>query len=679
MANISSARGTLTLQGPWNAEDIALFIPVLDTWQFHGQYGIQSYYTKLSVQHMSTDFDGCGRWSFSGTVESFDEWTRDWIRNEGTLTQEQYDSLLRIMQKKDLSIHMEFDDEEEGVGFNIHETGVLTSDGECLSYEVLSHGGQQSTWQELGWRAFRKAVLFFSGFVSNPDEFKIRKWVKRYVLPMRGVRWGYDAISLILLEEEDVLNNEILADFASRFHPDTEAWNMALRRMNLSPDIFKDKLEPLREVVAGLTDIRQVAVSAADMVWFLHRDGTVSSVSGGVDGGIRYPCTDVQEIAAAQSGVILRKENGTVDGCLLIPGEEDGNTLVPVNAWSDVAAVAAGGVHVVALKRNGTVAATGASLPGVGICEVEGWRDVAAISANAILTVGLRKDGTVLVTPIQNEEVRKHFGFDFSGWRDIQLLAVGAKMAVGLQTDGCLQIQFAGSDHEEVSVKEWEDEQPFTALAVGLDHLLGLRPDGTVFAAYLQDVGQCDGVDDWTDIVSIAAGGNFSFGVKADGTVVMAGSYQEDNDYLNDLDEEFEFPKGDVSLEDEDDEYLDDEDEEQESDDPLYRGPGRKSLEKQMGRPFDQVEQVILTGSTFVLTGRFWHCGDDREKIQSLIAEKGGRTTGAVSGKTTYLVIGDLGDFGLKKVEQVDLQNAKGKNVKIIGEEELFQALEGGE
>lgn len=58
---------------------------------------------------------------------------------------------------------------------------------------------------------------------------------------------------------------------------------------------------------------------------------------------------------------------------------------------------------------------------------------------------------------------------------------------------------------------------------------------------------------------------------------------------------------------------------------------------------------------------------------------EGGRTTGAVSGKTTYLVVGDLGGFGVKKIEQAALQNAKGKNVKIIGEEELFQALESGE
>ncbi len=111
----------------------------------------------------------------------------------------------------------------------------------------------------------------------------------------------------------------------------------------------------------------------------------------------------------------------------------------------------------------------------------------------------------------------------------------------------------------------------------------------------------------------------------------------------------------------------------------LSKALDRRKLEAEMGRPFDQVDRVVVPGSTFVLTGRFWHCGDDREKIQALIVEKGGRSTGSVSGKTTYLVIGDLGDFGARKIEQVEQQNAKGKNIKIIREEDLFQVLECGE
>ncbi|MDO4268997.1 MAG: hypothetical protein Q4C73_11035 [Eubacteriales bacterium] len=92
--------------------------------------------------------------------------------------------------------------------------------------------------------------------------------------------------------------------------------------------------------------------------------------------------------------------------------------------------------------------------------------------------------------------------------------------------------------------------------------------------------------------------------------------------------------------------------------------------------PFDQVKSVKVTGSTFVLTGEFEHYGNDREAVKTKIQTKGGRVTGAVSGKTNYLVIGGYGGFGERKIEQVKEHRAKGKDVKIIREEELFAALE---
>ena len=95
--------------------------------RFYGEYGIQSYDTKLSVRHMSTGFYGCGRWSFSGTVASFDEWTRDWIKNRGPLTQEQYNALLQVMQEKELSILIEFDDNEEGFGLSLIHISRLST------------------------------------------------------------------------------------------------------------------------------------------------------------------------------------------------------------------------------------------------------------------------------------------------------------------------------------------------------------------------------------------------------------------------------------------------------------------------------------------------------------------------------------------------------------------------
>ena len=659
MANISSARGTLTLQGPWGVEDIARFVPVLDTWKFYGEYGIQSYDTRLSVRHMSTGFYGCGRWSFSGTVASFDEWTRDWIKNRGPLTQEQYNTLLQVMQEKELSILIEFNDNEEGFGFAIHETGVMTSDCECLNYEMLSHGGQQSTWQELGWRAFRRAVLFFSGFVSEPDEFKIRKWVKAYVPPMRGVRWGDDVLGQLMLEEEGVLDDELLADFARRFHPDTEAWKNVSEY--LSADIFKSKLDRLRDTLAELKDIRQVAVDPVDHIYFLHRDGTVSDPQGN-----QYPWTDVCEIAAAQTGLIVRKSDGTVDGILFVPGEQPGDENMvrddSFQAWSDIVSITAGALHVAGLKKDGTVVAAGARLPGIDACDVGDWRDITAISAGGLLTAGICKDGTIRCTPIEHEEFKKQYAYDFSSWRGIRLLSVGGLLAAGLRGDG--HLLSTGLIREEFAVEECEGSKPFTALAIGGTHLLGLRPDGTVFAAGLRDAGQCD-VEDWTGIVSIAAGGSLSFGVKADGTVVVAGDFQEDvdDDYLNSPDEEFEFPKGEVSLDDYEDE--------EEMWEP--EGPDEFSLRPNV--PPDSGEPVTVEGAYFALTGTFSRLDNDRGKLQALIEAKGGHYRSAVSGKTDYLVLGGQGGWGADKRTEARRQLERGSAIRIIGEDALFAAL----
>lgn len=84
---------------------------------------------------------------------------------------------------------------------------------------------------------------------------------------------------------------------------------------------------------------------------------------------------------------------------------------------------------------------------------------------------------------------------------------------------------------------------------------------------------------------------------------------------------------------------------------------------------------VAVSGSTFVLTGDFAHCNNDRDKVKALIESKGGRCTGAVSGKTSYLVIGSRGGFGEKKVEKAQALQEQGKDIKIIMEDTLFQFL----
>ena len=64
------------------------------------------------------------------------------------------------------------------------------------------------------------------------------------------------------------------------------------------------------------------------------------------------------------------------------------------------------------------------------------------------------------------------------------------------------------------------------AVAAGWCHTIGLKADGTVVAAGSNDHGQCN-VDSWKDIVAVATADRSTVGLKADGTVVATGN----NDY----------------------------------------------------------------------------------------------------------------------------------------------------
>ena len=176
MANISSASGKITLKGDWTQEAIAALELVLDMWEFYGEYGIQSY-DGFDEEHLTSYFFGCGRWSFSGTLDSFEDWTRDWLKEKPkrpngelihSLTEEQYENFLKIMCENHLVIEMDFEDVEEGCGVHIHEIGQFTSgDGSCISYKIMECEDIVPSWDDYETEALDEAVDFFENFLSD--------------------------------------------------------------------------------------------------------------------------------------------------------------------------------------------------------------------------------------------------------------------------------------------------------------------------------------------------------------------------------------------------------------------------------------------------------------------------------------------------------------------------------
>ena len=76
-----------------------------------------------------------------------------------------------------------------------------------------------------------------------------------------------------------------------------------------------------------------------------------------------------------------------------------------------------------------------------------------------------------------------------------------------------------------------------------------------------------------------------------------------------------------------------------------------------------------LTGKTFVITGSL-DCFENRDKLKEVIESLGGKVSGSVSKKTSYLVNNDVGSESSKN------KKAKELGVEIITEKTLMNMLE---
>ena len=215
----------------------------------------------------------------------------------------------------------------------------------------------------------------------------------------------------------------------------------------------------------------------------------------------------VRETLAAGS---LHTVGLKADGTVVAAGwNRDGQC--DVSDWTDIVAVAAGSFHTIGLKADGTVVAVGKN--GVAQCNVSGWTDIGAVAAGDSHTVGLKADGTVVAAGWNRDGQ-----CDVSGWTDIVAVAAGSSHTVGLKADGTV-VAVGDNQGGQCDVSGWTD---IVAVAAGNFHTVGLKADGTVIAVGKNEDGQCD-VSGWTDIVAVSAGSSHTICLKADGTVVTAG------------------------------------------------------------------------------------------------------------------------------------------------------------
>lgn len=232
-------------------------------------------------------------------------------------------------------------------------------------------------------------------------------------------------------------------------------------------------------------------------------DGSIKTVGSNFGGQLNTVASNVRSVAVSPVHIVYVKENGSV----VASGNNDVGQC-NVDSWEDVVSVAASTWSTVGVKSDGTIITTKYDLGWGYLEEAEKWDNIISVELDDYFIAGLKADGTVVSAPEPGS-------FDVSGFRNITQISAGNGFLAVLSTDGRVTLvhQYK-NDYEQL---DWSN---IVAIAAGGDHTVGLKSDGSVVAIGDNRNYQCD-VSEWTDIISISASEYNTVGLKSDGTVVV--------------------------------------------------------------------------------------------------------------------------------------------------------------
>jgi len=147
--------------------------------------------------------------------------------------------------------------------------------------------------------------------------------------------------------------------------------------------------------------------------------------------------TIVSLVATAEEGYYFVNWTGNIN---FIADVDNATTTITMNGHSQIKAnfrvlptpmVAAGDVHTVGLKADGTVIAVGDNQ--FEQCDVGNWTDITQVAAGSYHTVGVRSDGTVVAVGSNG-----YGQCDVDDWTDIIQVAAGRFLTLGLKDDGIM-------------------------------------------------------------------------------------------------------------------------------------------------------------------------------------------------------------------------------------------------
>lgn len=215
---------------------------------------------------------------------------------------------------------------------------------------------------------------------------------------------------------------------------------------------------------------------------------------------------DIKKIFVKRDIMVGIKNNGTAIGV--------GSFFVnrePLD-WENISEISIGDYHIVGLKEDGRVVATGDF--SYGRCAVLDWTEIVSISAGSAHTVGLRADGSVIATGRNDDQQ-----CNVSHLYDIMMIACGNHFTAALRTDGSVVI--VGKIHEintrskEINELDWRD---IIYIVADGEVIAGIKVDGTVI---VNIESMEEKTKQWTNIVDLQISGNTIIGLRKDGTLLV--------------------------------------------------------------------------------------------------------------------------------------------------------------
>lgn len=274
----------------------------------------------------------------------------------------------------------------------------------------------------------------------------------------------------------------------------------------------------------GLKYIRQSGFYAAhEPITFREGESVLTMATGGgafpsmrqwrMDNLAPTSTYAVLSVAALAAGATSVAEPSTGGGAVLAWGDS-GLTNVPANL-ADVVFIAAGDVHSLALKNDGTVVGWGNN--GSGQIDIPiGLSQVIAVAAGDRHSLALKADGTVV-----------GWGANYAGQigvpadlSNVVAIAACTSRSLALKSDGTVVPwgnYFSGEPPMPIGLTG------VISIAAGSGHSVALKDDGTVVAWGYNGTGQTTIPVGLSGVSAIAAGGAHSVALKSDGTVVAWG------------------------------------------------------------------------------------------------------------------------------------------------------------